>query len=100
MLIVNGTETDSPNENKRTARTNSEVIFSLFINFDIVSKVLSIINMFNIEEIWFKLYKKVAGNLVVIIYKVAGNLAVIVYNKNMYIIINKTPHSYKLWGLS
>ena len=27
--------------------------------------------------IWFKLYKKVAGNLVVIVYKVAGNLVVI-----------------------
>lgn len=51
ILIPNGTETDSPNENKRTARTNSQVIFNLFINFDIVSKVLSIINMFNIQEI-------------------------------------------------
>ena len=28
--------------------------------------------------IWFKLYKKDTGNLVVIVYKVAGNLAVII----------------------
>ena len=66
--------TDSPNENKRTARTNSEVIFSLFINFDIVNKVLSIINMCNIQEIWLRLYKKDAGNLVVIVYKISGIL--------------------------
>ena len=76
ILIPNGTETDSPNENKRAARINSEVIFSLFINFDIVSKVLSIINMFNIQEIWLSLYKKDTGILVVIVYKVSGNLVV------------------------
>ena len=78
MLILNGAGTDSPNENKRTARTNSEVIFSLFINFDIVSKVLSIINMFNIQEIWLSLYKKDAGNLAVIVYKDASNLVIII----------------------
>ena len=70
--------TDSPNENKRTARTNSEVIFRLFINFDIVNKVLSIINMCNIQEIWLSLYKKDAGNLAVIIKKDASNLVVII----------------------
>ena len=64
MLIPNGVGRDSPNENKRTARTNSEVIFSLFINFDIVSKVLSNINMYDTLEIWLQLYKKDAGNLV------------------------------------
>ena len=80
ILIPNGTGTDSPNENKRTARINSEVIFSLFINFDIVSKVLSIINMFNLLVFWVFLYKKDTGNLVVIIYKVSGNLGKI-YNK-------------------
>ena len=79
ILIPNGTGTDSPNENKRTARINSEVIFSLFINFDIVSKVLSIINMFNILEIWLSLYKKDAGNLVVIVYKkVSRNLGIVI----------------------
>ena len=67
ILTSNGTGTDSPNENKRTARTNSEVIFSLFINFDIVNKVLSIINMCNIQEIWLSLYKKDAGNLAIIV---------------------------------
>ena len=81
MLILNGAGTDSPNENKRTARTNSEVIFSLLINFDIVSKVLSIINMCNIEEIWLSLYKKDAGNLAVIVYKDAGNLGKIYTKK-------------------
>ena len=78
MLILNGAGTDSPNENKRTARTNSEAIFRLFINFDIVNKVLSIINMCKILEICLRLYKKDAGNLVEIVFKVAGNLAVII----------------------
>ena len=78
ILIPNGTGTDSPNENKRAARINSEVIFSLFINFDIVSKVLSIINMCNIQEIWLRLYKKDAGNLAVIVYKDASNLVIII----------------------
>ncbi len=59
----NETGIDSPNENKRTARTNSEVIFSLLINFDIVSKVLSNINIYYKLEIWLKLIKKYAGNL-------------------------------------
>ena len=30
--------------------------------------------MCEILEIWLKLYKKDAGNLVIIVYKVAGNL--------------------------
>ena len=34
--------------------------------------------MCNIQEIWLQLYKKVAGNLAVIVYKVAGNLAVVI----------------------
>lgn len=63
ILIPNGTGRDSPNENKRTARTNSEVIFSLFINFDIVSKVLSNINMHDVLEIWLQIHKKDARNL-------------------------------------
>ena len=79
ILIPNGTGTDSPNENKRTARINSQVIFSLFINFDIVSKVLSIINMFNIQEIWLRLCKKDDGILVVIVYKkVSRNLGIVI----------------------
>ena len=81
---MNGTGTDSPNENKRTARINSEAIFRLFINFDIVNKVLSIINMCKILEIWLKLCKKDAGNLVIIVYKKnTSNLAEI-YNKRYW----------------
>lgn len=54
--MLNGAGTDSPNENKRTARTNSEAIFRLFINFDIVSKVF----------IYYK-YVQNTRNLVIII---------------------------------
>lgn len=35
--------------------------------------------MFNIQEIWLRLYKKDTGNLAAIVYKVAGILVVIVY---------------------
>ena len=41
--------------------------------------------MFNIQEIWLRLYKKDTGILTVIVYKVAGNLGK-VYNKKLLVI--------------